>query len=139
MLTGLSNMNMKKNYKYSYINEIACCEDMDAHLTCYIGKVVLYNPSSNTYSIKSYPINDEEPNLVYYIMKYCLWCGEKLPNFITKRIEILEKEYGLKCYYDFDEEDFEIGIKTRIPEEFKTDEWWKKRGIKGLKQYWKVK
>jgi len=53
----------------------------------------------------------------------CPWCGSVfLPNLWDKYFEILQKEYGIDDPYD-------DGQSKRIPEEFKTDEWWKKRGL----------
>jgi len=55
---------------------------------------------------------------------YCPWCGAKLPeNLRDKYFEILENEYGL------DVDIFDIKNNPNIPEEFKSDEWWKKRGL----------
>jgi hypothetical protein len=49
---------------------------------------------------------------------YCPWCGSKLPKVLDdKRLEILE-ELG-----------FDEPYEQEIPKEFKTDEWWKKRGL----------
>lgn len=54
---------------------------------------------------------------------YCPWCGKQLPKSLNdKWYSTLEKEYGLD---DPDREEQE----KLIPEEFKTDEWWKNRGL----------
>ena len=55
-------------------------------------------------------------------IEYCPWCSEKLPTTLySEWLKILEKEYGLN---DPDNKE----QKLLIPDEFKTDEWWKKRG-----------
>ena len=57
-------------------------------------------------------------------MEYCPWCGKKLPK--TLRINyfnVLEREYGLDIALD------EIKNNPDVPEEFKSDEWWKKRNL----------
>lgn len=55
---------------------------------------------------------------------YCPWCGKKLPKKLnSKWDEILEKEYGITDPF-FNEKD-----KAKMPKEFWTDEWWKKRGL----------
>lgn len=49
----------------------------------------------------------------------CPWCGTRLPNDLYDEYdEVLLNEYGLKN-----------PSKKLLPEEFKTDEWWKKRGL----------
>ena len=54
---------------------------------------------------------------------YCPWCGTILPKSLNDEwFAILEKEYGLNDP-DSNEQ------KNMIPEEFKTDEWWKKRRL----------
>jgi len=54
---------------------------------------------------------------------YCPFCGDKLPSSVRDQyFEILEKEYQI------DHPRYEEQAK-RIPEEFKSDEWWKKRGL----------
>ena len=57
-------------------------------------------------------------------MEYCAWCGAKLPLPLRDNYyDILEKEYGLVLTLS--------GIKdnSKVPVEFKSDEWWKKRKL----------
>lgn len=54
---------------------------------------------------------------------YCPWCGVKLPESVRDQyFDILETEYGI-------ESDLEMEEQEGFPEEFKTDEWWKNRGL----------
>jgi hypothetical protein len=56
---------------------------------------------------------------------YCPWCDSKLPVSLRDQyFEILEKEHGIDAW-DIND----IGTNTQIPSEFKSDEWWKKRGL----------
>ena len=72
--------------------------------------------------LRVYAINVTTSRVTLQLMFHCPWCGYKLPKNLRKEYRyILEKEYNLDC---FDEEQ-----KKRIPEEFKSDEWWKKRGL----------
>ena len=50
---------------------------------------------------------------------YCPWCGKKLPESLRDEyFKILREKYSINS------------VRTQqIPEEFKTDEWWKKRGL----------
>ncbi|MFI4983866.1 MAG: DUF6980 family protein [Rickettsiales bacterium] len=53
---------------------------------------------------------------------YCPWCGSKLPSSLAKKwFEVLKEEYGIEDPPDED--------RDRVPLEFRTDEWWKKRGL----------
>lgn len=54
---------------------------------------------------------------------YCPWCGTKLPSRLgEKYFEILTQEYNISDPYDKKQA-------KSIPEEFKSDKWWKKRGL----------
>lgn len=53
---------------------------------------------------------------------HCPWCGEKfLKGLSGEWFDILEQEYNILDPSDKD--------RKRVPPEFKTDEWWKKRGL----------
>lgn len=58
------------------------------------------------------------------LIKHCPWCGTKLLKGLRREwFDVLEKEYGIKV---------DIGgykSSKEIPAEFKSDEWWKKRGL----------
>jgi hypothetical protein len=54
---------------------------------------------------------------------FCPFCGTKLPKGLSDEwFDILEKEYGLDDPGMPDQ-------KEKVPAEFKTDEWWKKREL----------
>ena len=75
------------------------------------GKNIVYTPYTRTYAMVS--IGDWYMSVI----TYCPYCGKKLPvDLYEKRLEIIEKEFP-----EFSE--------NEIPEEFKTDEWWRKRGL----------
>jgi len=55
-------------------------------------------------------------------MNYCPWCGTKLPESLGEEwCKVIKEKFGLEEV--FAEEWAEL------PEEYKTDEWWKKRGL----------
>ena|SRR5438445_9831601 len=79
-----------------------------------------YDPVTRDYFI---PLLYKERITALQCLYYCPWCGKKLPDSLNNTwFEILEKEYNLD---DPDSKE----QKSLIPEEFKTDEWWKKRGL----------
>ena len=52
-------------------------------------------------------------------INYCPWCGTKLPKDLSDELgKIIFEELELDGFDD-----------PRLPEEFKSDEWWKKRGL----------
>jgi hypothetical protein len=56
-------------------------------------------------------------------LSFCPYCGTKLPKELSDEwFDILEDEYGLDNPVGLDQE-------PKIPAEFLTDEWWKKRGL----------
>ena len=56
----------------------------------------------------------------WQILKYCPWCGKKLPKSLSEEFfGILEKEFNLDTLYEM----------KKAPKEFQSDEWWKKRGL----------
>jgi hypothetical protein len=56
---------------------------------------------------------------------YCPWCGIKMPKSLEDQWdEILEKEYGIVITEPWNKKQL-----SQIPDEFNSDEWWKKRGL----------
>lgn len=100
----------RKNYKGPH-----CCLTMDAELAR--EDALLY------YSLRFREYGVKIPNSTGgMLMDYCMCCGKKLPQSVRKKwYAILEEEYGLESP---DEED-----EPKVPQEFWTDEWWKKRGL----------
>lgn len=94
-----------------------CCGQM----TRYIADVripVKYSPICREYEL---PLFDSD-NVVQGIF-YCPWCGKKLPQDLRDEwFDILRNEYNIEPEYD-------VLKDKNIPEEFKSDAWWKKRGL----------
>ena len=106
-----------------------CCEQMKLQLKDE-RVTISYLPRYRTYSIDVidwYIPKDEIDTIKDSIsarqnIVYCPWCGKRLPEDLTEKwFEVLKKEYGILHPFNKD--------KKRVPEEFKTDEWWKKRGL----------
>jgi hypothetical protein len=78
--------------------------------------------------LKYYPIAREYGILLRYSQAiqgliYCPWCGKKLPESLRDQyFDILEKEYGVEPAFDIKED-------PHVPLDFKSDAWWKKRGL----------
>ena len=81
---------------------------------------VIFDSVWREYMIHSY--KDRSYGDFCSIINYCPWCGAELPKVLSDEwFDILEEEYGI--------EDPTNEEKDKVPEEFKTDEWWKKRGL----------
>jgi len=103
----------KQNYKGPF-----CCLDMNSMLDnddeLYNVK---YSPKAREYYLKSL----QGPYC--RTIEFCPWCGSELPKSLGDEwFDILENEYGLDMPAIPEQ-------KKRIPAEFLTDEWWKKRGL----------
>jgi hypothetical protein len=64
-------------------------------------------------------------------LSYCPFCGVRFPHDLCDEFErVLLSEFGPDYLTSFGNTIFEtIPAKKSIPQEFQTDEWWKKRGL----------
>ena len=76
--------------------------------------------------LRAYYIDLKTSKIACQTMYFCPWCGKKLPK-------ILEDEYdqaiSVKLSIPIGDITLETYDDPRLPLEFKTDEWWKKRGL----------
>lgn len=99
-----------------------CCEAMGYYLN---QKCEIHNDSFDCpdnivfYSAKydEYGIIIHNGTQSYIKIKYCPWCGERLPS--SKRYLWFEELENLGIESPFEED---------IPEEFETDAWWRAKG-----------
>jgi hypothetical protein len=99
----------RRNYKGPY-----CCLTMDAGLSKE-GAILYYDAQYREYGIDLLSRGG-------MLIDYCMFCGKKLPISVRRQwFDILEQEYGLESPAEED--------RKRVPQEFWTDEWWKKRGL----------
>ena len=71
-------------------------------------------------NIRTYAILNKKEYGGFEPMDYCPFCGAKLPERLDEKLtEILQTKYGLKSWRDY----------KKAPQEFHTDEWWRKRGL----------
>jgi hypothetical protein len=74
-------------------------------------------------------------------MSYCPFCGTEFPpDLVEKWAQVILEELGPEYLVEF-ETNYQKSIRKNyvpdpdlpeakpLPEEFKTDEWWKKRGL----------
>jgi hypothetical protein len=94
-----------------------CCNIMEEYAT-HKNASLEYSPETRAYDLL---LHDNSPGTRQPIL-YCPWCGTKLPKDLGEEwAEMVEKELGLKSVWDIEW--------NEIPDKYKTDEWWKKRGL----------
>jgi hypothetical protein len=103
-----------------------CCQNFlskkkDGYISFYSERkgvdLIDYFPRTREY------LSIHKADIGFYIT-YCQFCGTKMPKELSDEwLDVLEKEYGLTDVSPGDYNDL------RIPPEFWTDEWWKKRGL----------
>jgi hypothetical protein len=100
-------------------NEQHCCELMDMFLAD--PRIsLLYSSMYREYYI---PLRYKKDIASLQMIFYCSWCAKKLPRSVRDEwFELLEKEHGLDDPWSLEQEKL-------VPEEFMTDQWWKKRGL----------
>lgn len=90
-------------------------------------KSVQYEPHTRSYYIETahsfqYEGTDKDAAVIVSTLIYCPWCGVKLPkNLFEEWVETVESKFNIDT---LDREQ----LKT-IPEEYMTEEWWKKRNL----------
>lgn len=91
-----------------------CCQEMTRHLQ---EKEVFidYEPKFREYGIFASP-----DKASVQMIRFCPWCGKELPSSLGDRwfSEVVDQLH-LDPAYDED----------KIPIEFKSDAWWKQRGL----------
>jgi hypothetical protein len=81
------------------------------------GRVMEYDET-----IRSFSIDSMDDYRHRYGLFYCPWCGTKFPKELSNEwMDTVRDELGLEDPADDD--------RDKVTEEFRTDEWWKKRGL----------
>lgn len=96
-----------------------CCEQMTRNIYDERAQI-FYLPQYRSYYIEYI----YEPEFrARHTLNYCPWCGIKLPEDLTEKYyDFIKKDYGIDSYDTNDHPE-------KIPDEFKTEEWWRKRGL----------
>ncbi|GHS92708.1 hypothetical protein AGMMS49949_05170 [Alphaproteobacteria bacterium] len=89
-------------------------------------KLIKYNRQLRYTAI----VCNEEKN-VDLPMNYCPFCGTKFPESLSETFyDVLKKEYGAKYLISTGKTIFDtVPAEKPLPREFRTDAWWKKRGL----------
>lgn len=106
---------MSKHEKVvSTYNGEFCCEAMDTSLQKPEIFGLYYNKKFREYTV--------DVNGIGFKMRYCSSCGTKLPLSLRKEwFNHLEALLNTEITLDMD--------KSKIPKEFRSDVWWKKRNL----------
>jgi len=110
-----------------------CCKYMKKHVDdfenrrvdCYGRPLsgIFYNRQHRRYCLMNYMGSWEDIGVLW--MEYCPFCGKKLP----KELDDDDMDPYLMKEYGWTEDDCWGYPRRELPDEFKTDEWWKKRGL----------
>jgi hypothetical protein len=103
----------KKNYTGPH-----CCWEMHCAVTKHPDNISpnTYNPKLRGYYLSATKGHGGEQ------ISFCPRCGKKLPKELSNEwFDIIRNDYGLDPWM---QDEYE-----KIPAEFLTDEWWKKRGL----------
>lgn len=95
-----------------------CCDNMEYYATIK-NSLLEYSPEDRGYNF----LITHTTRGTHQSMEYCPWCGTKLPEDLGEKwVAVIKEELG------YDDPFFELGY-DNLPEEFRTDAWWKKRGL----------
>ncbi|MDR1366830.1 MAG: hypothetical protein LBJ13_02910 [Puniceicoccales bacterium] len=131
---------MKRRSKRKY-----CCEELKDQIEEGAGftknKLIVYDAPHRSYGIID---EEDDPGLLckaYVPMSYCPFCGTEFPpDLAEKWAQVIVEELGPEYLIEFEIHYLKLTTKNYVPdpdlpeakplpEEFKTDEWWKKRGL----------
>jgi hypothetical protein len=91
-----------------------CCQSMDEYLTDR-DIAINYTPEFREYGV---PVLDGGSSSI--LLRFCPWCGKEFPTSVRASwFEMLES-LGYPDPWTGDQ---------RIPEEYRSDVWWKSKGI----------
>ncbi|WP_375318929.1 DUF6980 family protein [Candidatus Tisiphia endosymbiont of Oplodontha viridula] len=94
-----------------------CCKKMEYYAT-QSNTLLEYSPETRSYDLWLH--NDSRGTR--QPISYCPWCGKILPKDLGEEWAAwVEEELGLEDIFDTDW--------SQLPDKYKTDEWWKKRGL----------
>ncbi len=97
-----------------------CCYKMSRFIKDNSNEILIYYGITRSYRFIDRQGQNSREN--YLPFKYCLWCARRIPSDLTeKRLQILKEEFGITDPAGKDRE--------KVPKEFLSDKWWKKRNL----------
>jgi uncharacterized protein DUF6980 len=103
-----------------------CCEIMNQQAKLFWDNklkdhTVIYDKRWRDYFVYFNEEKEQRDREMLTPIYFCPWCGTKLPvSLADDWYDILDNEYGI---------DHPAVDKHKVPPEFQTDEWWRKRGL----------
>ncbi len=83
------------------------------------------NPVEYNAIFREYGIRLIKHSASLELIAHCPWCAVKLlPSLRKNFFKIVESQYGIE-----DDGFFDLADNSRLPEEFHSDKWWKKRKL----------
>jgi hypothetical protein len=94
-----------------------CCEKME-HRMSKEYTFIEYMPESREYVFNLHGNHEG----AHFDMQYCPWCGKKLPESLGEEwCKVIKEDLGVE---DVDAEEW-----AKLPEKYKTEQWWRERGL----------
>jgi hypothetical protein len=94
-----------------------CCYNMEYYVNK--NREISYDIKFRSFHLR---LEDDEHYCTRQQLYYCPWCGTKLP-------EDLDGVWSKTLREEYNIHDPIFDDANKVPPEFKTDEWWKKRGL----------
>ena len=96
-----------------------CCEKMTYYVNDSDGYgIVEYSPETRYYYFPLYGSNAG----THLSFGHCPWCGNKLPKSLGEEwCAVVKNDLGI--------EDVDFEQWAKLPEKYKTEQWWRERGI----------
>jgi hypothetical protein len=105
---------MEEGCFYNMLTNLFCCKELDQHAND------LRIPLNYSSRFREYYLNFCSNSKIVQLITFCPWCGSELPKSLRNEyFDILESECDLENCLDVE----------AVPEEFKTDEWWRARKL----------
>lgn len=106
-----------------------CCVKMEGALEEY-GTPLHYLPEKKSYCMDYGTVyknveTEKGSRVLSEFLNYCPWCGIELPKKLWDEWYDEIERLGFELPLEPDDHD-------KIPKEYMTDEWWKKKGLQGF-------
>lgn len=120
---GLKSLNNNITTTHR-VNDVFCCKYIESLVSDPLSPLE-YDPITRAYYLVAIPKGLRKKNevTIAFDIEYCPRCATKLPESLEEKWSmIIKRKFKLSGLLTEKQ-------KKLIPEEYKTDEWWKKRGL----------